>query len=322
MGLLSKIGIGVLTVVVAVVVILYWPLDVPETPAALPAQDYAQAMERIAAADLAEASPLYPGCESQVMTHGEATERAALLLHGYKACPAQFAALGELLYDMGYNVYIPRMPSMGIEDHFAPEQADLSAEEVVAYVQDAVDVMQGLGDEVTVVGLSAGGALASWAAQFREDVDRVVAISPMIVPGAVPDGAVDQAVRVFSIIPNRFLWSDAELKTDFPNPDYVYPRNATRSVANIMRVLEGLQRAAAKDAPAVDEIVVVTNEYDEAVSRPAVAELVDEWRQHGADVVTYEFPAELELTHDLLSPDHPFADIETAYPVLLEYIVE
>jgi esterase/lipase len=323
MGHRGKIGIAVLMVLTAIVLFLFWPLNVPPTPASTPAEGYAQAMERIATADPPEATALYPGCETQVITHGGSTEKVAVLLHGYKACPLQFAALGRELYEKGYNVYIPRMPRMGLEDHFAPEQADLSAEEVVAYTQDALDVAQGLGDEVIVVGLSAGGALASWSAQFRDDVEKVVSISPMIVPGAVPDGAVKQAVRIFSVLPNRFLWMDPELKEDFPIPDYVYPRNATRAVSNILRVLEGLQRAAKMEAPVVPKIVMVTNASDRAVSRTAIEQLVREWQSNGAiSIVSYEFPADLELDHDLISPDHPKEQVAKVYPVLLDLITQ
>jgi hypothetical protein len=87
MNLANKIGIGLLIVVAAVVVFFVWPISVPKTPAAAPAEDYAQAMERIAVADKGEASPLYPGCETTALTHGEATEKVIVFLHGYKACP-------------------------------------------------------------------------------------------------------------------------------------------------------------------------------------------------------------------------------------------
>ena len=36
----------------------------------------------------------------------------------------------------------------------------------------------GLGDKITVTGLSLGGVMSAYAAQFRPDVDRAVVISP------------------------------------------------------------------------------------------------------------------------------------------------
>ena len=44
----------------------------------------------------------------------------------------------------------------------------------------AVDIAAGLGDQVTIAGLSAGGVVAAWAAQHRRDVHRAVLIAPSL----------------------------------------------------------------------------------------------------------------------------------------------
>ena len=75
--------------------------------------------------------------------------------------------------------------------------------------------------------------------------------------------------------------------------------------------------------PAVPEIVMVTNANDRAVSPVAIEALVKDWKESGAsNLETYEFPAELELTHDLISPDHPYEQVDKVYPILLQLIAE
>ena len=58
------------------------------------------------------------------------------------------------------------------------EQSKLTAEDMAALTQETVDIAQGLGKKVTVAGLSAGGVMAAWAAQFRADVDLAVVMGP------------------------------------------------------------------------------------------------------------------------------------------------
>jgi len=65
---------------------------------------------------------------------------------------------------------------------------------------------------------------------------------------------------------------------------------------------------------------VVVNLADPAVNNVATSRVVDAWRRHGASLKAYEFPRELGLGHDIVSPEQPYARTDVTHPVLLDWI--
>ena len=119
--------------------------------------DYSTAVTRIEAMQAQDTPDVNPVCRSKFMTHGRKVEQAIVFLHGFTNCPEQFDDLGLIFYKLGYNVLIPRMPHHGLQDRMTSDQARLTAEELVVFANEAVDIAHGLGDHVTLVGFSAGG---------------------------------------------------------------------------------------------------------------------------------------------------------------------
>lgn len=304
----------------AAILALYLPITYQPSAQPRPAQNYEESTARMTALQAKdEGLALYPGCESQVMNHGQKVERVIVLLHGYRNCPSQFQQLGMIFYEQGYNVIIPRMPHHGLADVLTADQAQLTADELAAHVTEAVDIAQGLGDHVTVAGISTGGVLAGWAAQNRADIQQAVLIAPVFGLHAIPVPLTTPAANLFTVLPNFFLWQDGELKADVPNPPQVYPQNATQAISQILRLSFAVQAEASRSAPAATSILVVTNAYDDAVDNEVTAEVVANWRENGlAYLQTYEFEAGLGLDHDLIDPAHPKQKIDKVYPVLLD----
>ncbi len=78
---------------------------------------------------------------------------------------------------------------------------------------------------------------------------------------------------------------------------------------------------AAQRRPAARSIVVVTNANDDKVDNAAALRMAQVWRASGAtDVTVYEFPADLNLHHDLIDPSEPDARPELVYPKLVELL--
>src|SRR3981081_4420563 len=105
-----------------------------------------------------------PACYSVAFDHGRATPRAVVFLHGITSSPFQFHQLGKLFFSRGYNVLIPRMPRHGYLDRMTRDPAHLTLSELEDYAADAVDTARGLGEHLTVAGLSVSGVLAAWCA--------------------------------------------------------------------------------------------------------------------------------------------------------------
>jgi carboxylesterase len=249
-------------------------------------------------------------------------KRAIVFVHGYTSCPQQFSELGNLFYQQGYNVLIIPVPRHGLADRMTEEQARLTAEELAAYGDRAVDIAQGLGDHVTVVGFSMGGVVTGWAAQNRADIDLAVLISPGFGFAQVPPALMLPTKNFYSLVPNSFEWWDPVLKENI-GPAHAYPRYATRTLAQILRLSFAVQSQARQSGPRAQTIWVVTNSNDTAVSRPLIERVVSLWLERAASKIqTYDFPPELRLGHDLIDPLQPDQRTDVVYPKLLEIIDE
>src|SRR5574341_820563 len=115
-----------------------------------PVGGYDEALQRIEAIRVGQDSALNPACLLQFMTHGKRVERSIVFAHGYTNCPKQFQALGEAFYASGYNVLIVPLPHHGLADRLTTEQRLLTANELAAYADTAIDIAQGLGEQVTL----------------------------------------------------------------------------------------------------------------------------------------------------------------------------
>src|SRR5208337_3108429 len=143
-----------------------------------PAGSYEEAIQRIDAIKKQENSDLNQVCQFQLMSHGQKTERAIVLVHGYTSCPAQFYELGKRFFNLGYNVIIPPLPHHGFVNRMSEDHANFTAEEMVAYADENVDIARGLGNRVLMMGLSCGGVITAWAAQERPGLYEAEIIDP------------------------------------------------------------------------------------------------------------------------------------------------
>jgi carboxylesterase len=130
-----------------------------------------------------------PACHTRLPTHGRRTERSLVLLHGFTNCPQQFDALGQHFYGLGWNVLIPRYPRHGCSDRLTTSIAELHSEQLIALANRAAEAGTGLGEQLTVAGLSLGGTLTGMLAQERESVERAVLIAPMLGLQRIPGPA-------------------------------------------------------------------------------------------------------------------------------------
>lgn len=285
------------------------------------AANYEAAVEQITALQRQqEQDPaMDPKCVNRLMTHGQKVANVVVMYHGFTSCPEQFPRLGETLFQRGYNVYIPAMPHHGLRDHYTPEQSLLTSEELVNYADRSVDVAQGLGEKVTLVGLSGGGMVATWAAQNRSDISSAVIIAPMYNLAGVPTFLLRPLASAAQVLPNLDT-GDAEAFEASPDPKYGYPLASSRASGAFLRLSHTTSLLAGKAAPMTKDIVVVTNAADDTISNDAIVEMVRKWKDTGAQVRTYTFPASLNLRHDLVGATQPRQRVDIVYPVLLDFI--
>lgn len=316
-----------LIVCMSVILFVVGLLFVPVSGRALashpsPTGSYEEAMQRLHALQAAEDEDLNPVCHTRALTHGQRTARVVVLLHGFSNCPEQYRELGHQLFSAGYTVLMPRLPRHGKADRLTEDPVKLTAEEMISLADASIDIAQGLGDEVIVVGFSLGGVLAAEMAHQRSDIDAAILIAPSFTLQAIPQPLMPLAARLIARLPNFWQWWNAEQREALDGPQHAYPRLSSRALAQLLRLSLDLQVRAKGTAPETQDLLVVTNANDESMDNRGAYEVVEHWRQHGATVRIYEFPQNLGLTHDLIDPGQPDQQIDLVYPILLGLIAE
>jgi esterase/lipase len=286
-----------------------------------PAIDYEEALARFAQVQAREEAKetLNPVCLSKLLTHGSKTERIIVLMHGMTNCPQQFVELAPKLYEQGYNVLIPRMPHNGLADTNTDELKYLKAAELRDSSNAMVDIARGLGDQITFLGLSVGGLMAAWVAQYRADVNKAVIIAPSYTIGPRLGVAVSKFImRLFLMMPNMMTQRFKPFKD---GPDHNYMGFATRGLGEMMRFGFSIYNTSEKTGAKAKSVLVITNASDPAVNNKIALQVARRWQTNGLKrLETYEFDAHYKLIHDLIDPGQKYQNIAVTYPVLLDLI--
>ena len=321
-GAMKKLALWLAVILIALLLWLARPLSVHGLESrAHPSRDYGEALRMAAALQAQDSPEISTECRTLLLTHGHATARVIVLLHGLTNCPAQFDSIARLSFATGANVFVPRLPHHGLADNMTDALASTRSDELRDFTDRALDAAHGLGDSMTVAGLSVGGTLAAWASVERHDVDRVVLIAPLFGLALAPGGWTPAVTRLANLLPNRFMWWDPRVRDQLPGPKHVYPRFATRAIGATLELGAATLERARQSGVACRSCAMITVDSDLAVDNGQCAEMVKAWLAHGArNVQTYQFPKSLGLNHDIVDPEQAGGNPALTYPVLLKMI--
>jgi len=284
-----------------------------------PVASYDEAKQRFES-KLASEIDFYEGSHSFMLTHGRKTAKVIVFAHGFPNSPAPFKELAAEFFNRGYNVLAMTMPYCGLADRMNTEQVKMRAEDFMRYGDEVVDIARGLGDKVTMAGISGGGLVTAWVAQQRADVDLAVLISPGLGLKAIPRFWTPFMSWALSILPNWYIWEDPKLKENARRL-YNYVRVPSKVVGQVLKLGLAVKSLARQKAPAAGFILVITNLNDPDIDDVAVDRVANLWRSHRPqDVQSYQFPAELALGHDIIDVTDPQMNVVLVYPKLLELI--
>lgn len=320
-----SVFLGILAgIVLLLFVLALKPFSLAETFVPVPVESYEEALARIEEIQSAEAEipNLGPECGTHLMSHAKKAANVIVFLHGFTSCPDQFVALGEQYFDQGYNVFIPRQPRHGLQEFDGAPLKGLTAEELAAFGTQVADIAQGLGERVVVVGLSGGGAVATWLAQERADIDLAVPIAPFLGIGFIPRPLTRPATNLFLLIPDFHQWWDPVHRMGNPlSAPYSYRGYYTHALFENLRLGFITEQDSKQIKPAAGRILVITNANDESVNNEVVAEFEQLWLEHGEQFLqTFQFTKELGVPHDMITVSRPDNRIDIVYPKLLELI--
>jgi carboxylesterase len=264
-----------------------------------PTTSYEEAWSRIDKIDEVEDEmPLQEAGRGYALVHGSRVETAVVVFHGYTDVTDQFSKVAQGYYDAGYNVWVPRMPYHGYSDRMTDDPSKITPEVLREAADENIDIAAGLGRNVEVIGISGGGALAAWAAAEREDVDRTVILSAVMLPKGYKPWMVRPMTRLVAALPDSYTWW-TDKQADEPGPEY--PRYSRHGITSYLMMVERAKADGARGArPVKGDVVIVSNLNDEhldtsypvSVMKPLVAE--------GRSFRSIVIPAKERLAHDLV----------------------
>ncbi|MDX2080640.1 MAG: hypothetical protein SFU53_07635 [Terrimicrobiaceae bacterium] len=312
----------VLALLVAAAVWFWWVPGFRLPPLPVPTTDPSGAAKLFEAIQAAEARlPLSPEGESRMFSHGRRTPRVFVLLHGLTNCPEQFVPLGRILFESGANVVIPRARYAGLANRLNNEQGRQSAQDLIDQAEEGLALATGLGDSITLVGLSGSAVAVGWMAQNRPGIDRAVLISPFFAPNGMPALAVDAIAPVLARLPPVFIWWNPELREANPGPPYAYPRVSTFTLADTLQLSRNVQAGVRTGPLEAGRVLFITSDADVAVDGPLNRALAAEWEKRFPGRVTFfEFPADQKVPHDMIDPNQPDQRTAIAYPKILQLL--
>lgn len=256
---------------------------------------------------------------SILLHHDRKVENVIVFVHGFTSAPQQFRELGAKFYQRGFNVFVPRQPCHGFADTSTLALQNYTAQVMVDFTGRVIDIAHGLGDKVTIVGLSGGGTMAAWAGQNRADVYQAGTIAPSIGVGFIPAPLTKILTKLLLYFPGFYMWWDPAKKADNPlTEDYQYPGYPIHALGEVLRLAFTVEAEARRSAPQAGKVTMVSNANDLAVSNPRIDQLVSLWKLKSDHITHYQFPKDLGLAHDFITPTRDGFRADIVYPTMLE----
>ncbi|WP_009631794.1 alpha/beta hydrolase [Synechocystis sp. PCC 7509] len=113
--------------------------------------------------DLFDNDAIRAGNYPEIMYHGKPKQNAIVLVHGLTDSPYFMKAIAKRFYAMGFNVLLPLLPGHGLK--IPDSQIDtVTFSQWLDEVNFAIDCATGLGEQISIGGLSAGANLATYKA--------------------------------------------------------------------------------------------------------------------------------------------------------------
>ena len=182
-----------------------------------------------------------------------------------------------------------------------------------------MDIMCGLGRELYVAGLSAGGTLAAWVAQNRGEVARALLIAPALGLTRREGTRLQEGMALLlPLLPDiRTDWFSVDPRA----PDHTYPGFSSRALGQLLRLSVAIFAGALDRPPRVQDVALFTSKSDGAVSDYIAWQLIGLWRAKGVFKFTaVDFPKGMKIGHDMIDPAQKFQQTQIVYPVLVRLL--
>jgi esterase/lipase len=232
-------------------------------------------------------------CRSRFLLHAASTTKVCLFFHGFTAAPYQFLPLGQVLYEAGYNVLIPRLPGHGIAGQWGRDNPPPLPTEVDTYKTFALywlQQAQAFGHEVVVGGLSGGATMAGWLALEQSQwVDRALLFAAYLRNS---NQVIDLFVKIFN---TYFEWM-----TDESAEETIGYKGFELETLRVFLDLGNEVLDQAKTNPA-SPMFIVSSDADQAVNNGDHQELFERLLKYQPQTWYYSFDRALDIPHTMMT---------------------
>ncbi len=251
------------------------------------------------------------GSRSQLLLHPQPTSKVFLLFHGFTATPEQFAAIGKMLFESGYNVLIPLQPGHGRAGDWGKHSPPPLPEDQETYLQFAqqwLERVQDLGEEVFVGGLSSGATISAWLGlEHPQWVDRALLFAPYL---RSRNRIIDFVIQHFNIY---FKWRPDPGVKVFGYKGFFMP--ALRLFVDMGQMV--MRRA--KQQPAVP-MLIVSSPSDRAINPKDPQVLFEAIRVYHPQSKHYCFDEDLQVPHNMMTKAEGNQHVDQLLALVKDYI--
>lgn len=232
-------------------------------------------------------------------------DHGVLLSHGFTGSPSEMRLLGEYLSKLGYSVYGPRLPGHGT--HYQ-DMEKTNWRQWYGAVEDGFHILQGICQEVSVVGLSMGGILSLLLAS-EYPVKRVASLS-------APIYIADQRIKWLNWYRLFYRYAPKGKRKMPVSPEHYvgYNRTPLRSLDSLLELIQHVKSRL----PMIRTPLLIAQSKAEHTVRPESADYifrhvgsVDKelfWLEQSGHIVTLDTEKELVFKKVAEFLEKPFGD--------------
>ncbi len=255
---------------------------------------------------------LIPGTEKRLMWHNgeQRTEWSVVALHGFSASRQETAPLAEMVANsLGANLFETRFTAHGLKQNAL---VDVSAEEWLDDVADALTVGGMIGDKVVVLAVSNGATMAVSMLDHptMQAVDALVMLSPNFSPA---DPKSLWITRPGGPLLLKLISGNTRSWEAYNERQALY-WTTSYPTKTLIQVMRSVDRAKKKIETAIaPRVQVFYSPDDEVISVPALLAAFDEIQSPQKEINTVlevGTPSAHILAGDIISPNNTSAIAE------------
>lgn len=204
------------------------------------------------------------GCQPRIMEHSASPKKAIVLVHGLSDSPYFMTAIGDYFFNqLGYNVYMPLLHCHGLKDPKGMEEVEL--EEWKSNVSFAVNTAASKASEVSIGGLSTGGALSLYMSALNPRINGTLYLfSAALDLAGGPSGLVGEMQEnlLLTFLPDLFDFNTPMIGENPYRYSYV-DMDGAKQLARLIKETDTIIGLFDSRFPFPDKVFAAHSESDE-----------------------------------------------------------